>query len=114
MNETFLALSMCLCIGLFWAILFLFRALESRIRQDLTGLRGKIGETDSRLLKIYLLTLEEKINSLIEEERYEEAQSLTLLLKKELNPLNEEQDEIGRSTRLNSSHPNPSRMPSSA
>ena len=41
MNETFLALSMCLCIGLFWAILFLFRALESRIRQDLTGLRGK-------------------------------------------------------------------------
>ena len=88
MNETFLALSMCLCIGLFWAILFLFRALESRIR-----LRGKIGETDSRLLKIYLLTLEEKINSLIEEERYEEAQSLTLLLKKELNPLNEEQDD---------------------
>ena len=61
--------------------------------QDLTGLRGKIGETDSRLLKIYLLTLEEKINSLIEEERYEEAQSLTLLLKKELNPLNEEQDD---------------------
>ena len=51
MNETFLALSMCLCISLFWAILFLFRALESRIRQDLTGLRGKIGETDSRLLK---------------------------------------------------------------
>ena len=93
MNETVLALSMCLCIGLFWAILFLFRALESRIRQDLTGLRGKIGETDSRLLKIYLLTLEEKINSLIEEERYEEAQSLTLLLKKELNPLNEEQDD---------------------
>ena len=45
MNETFLALSMCLCIGLFWAILF------------------------------------------------EEAQSLTLLLKKELNPLNEEQDD---------------------
>lgn len=89
MNETFLALSMCLCIGLFWAILFLFRALESRIRQDLTGLRGKIGETDSRLF----LTLEEKINSLIEEERYEEAQSLTLLLKKELNPLNEEQDD---------------------
>ena len=88
MNETFLALSMCLCIGLFWAILFLFRALESRNR-----LRGKIGETDSRLLKIYLLTLEEKINSLIEEERYEEAQSLTLLLKKELNPLNEEQDD---------------------
>ena len=81
MNETFLALSMCLCIGLFGAILFLFRALESRIRQDLTGLRGKIGETDSRLLKIYLLTLEEKINS------------LTLLLKKELNPLNEEQDD---------------------
>ena len=34
-----------------------------------------------------------KINSLIEEERYEEAQSLTLLLKKELNPLNEEQDD---------------------
>ena len=93
MNETFLALSMCLCIGLFWAILFLFRALESRIRQELTGLCGKIGETDSRLLKIYLLTLEEKINSLIEEERYEEAQSLTLLLKKELNPLNEEQDD---------------------
>lgn len=93
MNETFLALSMCLCIGLFWAILFLFRVLESRIRQDLTGLRGKIGEADSRLLKIYLLTLEEKINSLIEEERYEEAQSLTLLLKKELNPLNEEQDD---------------------
>ena len=78
MNETFLALSMCLCIGLFWAILFLFRALEFRIRQDLTGLRGKIGETDSRLLKIYLLTLEEKINSLIEEERYEEVQSLSL------------------------------------
>ena len=93
MNETFLALSMCLCIGLFWAILFLFRALESRIRQDLTGLRGKIGETDYSNLKIYLLTLEEKINSLIEEERYEEAQSLTLLLKKELNPLNEEQDD---------------------
>ena len=93
MNETFLALSMCLCISLFWAILFLFRALESRIRQDLTGLRGKIGETASRLLKIYLLTLEEKITSLIEEERYEEAQSLTLLLKKELNPLNEEQDD---------------------
>ena len=66
MNETFLALSMCLCIGLFWAILFLFRALESRIRQDLTGLRGKIGETDSRLLKIYLLTLKEKNPSLIE------------------------------------------------
>lgn len=60
---------------------------------ELTGLRGKIGETDSRLLKIYLLTLEEKINSLIEEKRYEEAQSLTLLLKKELNPLNEEQDD---------------------
>lgn len=51
MNETFLALSMYLCIGLFWAILFLFRALESRIRQELTGLRGKIGETDSRLFK---------------------------------------------------------------
>ena len=65
----------------------------SGIRQELTGLRGKIGETDSRLLKIYLQTLEEKINSLIEEERYEEAQSLTLLLKKELNPLNEEQDD---------------------
>ena len=93
MNETFLALSMCLCIGLFWAILFLFRALESRIRPELTARRGTRGETHSRLLKKYLLTLEEKINSLIEEKRYEEAQSLTLLLKKELNPLNEEQDD---------------------
>ena len=84
----------CVCASAcFGPSYFLFRALESRIRQDLTGLRGKIGETDSRLLKIYLLTLEEKINSLIEEERYEEAQSLTLLLKKELNPLNEEQDD---------------------
>lgn len=53
MNETFLALSMCLCISLFWAILFLFRALESRIRQGSYRTSRQDRRTDSRLLKIY-------------------------------------------------------------
>lgn len=34
MNETFLTLSMCLCIGLFWAILFLFRASSSDVVKE--------------------------------------------------------------------------------